>query len=237
MLATPAAEEFIDAARLLRAARAEAEYPRRGALVALSSPSGAGKSSLTRALLAADANLALSVSATTRARRPGEVDGDHYVFLAREEFMRRVAAGEMLEWAEVFGNLYGTPRAPVEAWLAKGVDVLFDIDWQGARQLRAAAPESVVDIFIIPPSLEELERRLTARGQDSAEVIAARMAKAEAEISHWGEYAYLVVNEAFGDALAKIAAILLAERLKRARQEGLNADIAARLAARGLERA
>lgn len=204
----------------------EARFRRRGLLLALSSPSGAGKSSLARAMLASDSNLRLSVSATTRPARPGETEGKDYFFMTREDFLRRTREGEMLEWAEVFGNLYGTPRAPIETWLAQGLDVLFDIDWQGARQLREAMPEAVVDVFILPPSLEELERRLTLRGQDSPEVIRHRMSRAEAEMSHWGEYAYLAINEDFDDSLRKLCAILTAERLKQARQFGLNAHLA-----------
>ena len=220
-----------DAERLLQSARPEARFSRRGALLVLSSPSGAGKSSLARALLASDAELKLSVSATTRPIRPGEAEGRDYFFMTRAEFLKKVETGEMLEWAEVFGNLYGTPRAPVETWMDQGLDVLFDIDWQGARQLREAAPESVVDVFILPPSLEELERRLVSRGQDSAEVVRSRMAKAEAEMSHWSEYSYLVLNEDFDGALRKLAAILLAERLKRVRQLGLGAQLSAQLTA------
>ncbi|SET04394.1 guanylate kinase [Oceanicella actignis] len=195
---------------------------RRGLLFILSSPSGAGKSTLSRRLLASDDAFVFSVSATTRAPRPGEVNGRDYHFLSREEFLRMVEAGQMLEHAEVFGNLYGTPRAPVEAALEAGRDVLFDVDWQGGQQLRnSPLKDAVVSVFILPPSIAELERRLRARGQDSPEVIAGRMAKARDEISHWAEYDYVLVNDDLDRCEAEIRAILAAERLRRERRPGL----------------
>jgi len=194
---------------------------RRGLMLVLSSPSGAGKTTLSRKLLAGDAGLAMSVSATTRAPRPGEVDGRDYHFLDPAAFQRLVEAGGLLEHATVFGKSYGTPRGPVETVLARGGDVLFDIDWQGNRQLAANARPDLVSVFILPPSLEELRRRLAGRGQDSAEVIAERMAKASDEMSHWSEYDYLIVNREIETSVAQLRAILAAERLKRVRQVGL----------------
>ena len=191
---------------------------RRGLMFVLSSPSGAGKSTLARKLLEADENMSLSVSATTRAPRPSEVDGREYKFLGKQQFEEMADAGEFLEHAMVFGNHYGTPRAPVEAMLIQGKDVLFDVDWQGARALRAAEPQDVVGIFILPPSMAELERRLHARAEDSEEVINARMARSLNEISHWEEYDYVLVNTLLEQTLAQIRQILAAERLKRARQ-------------------
>jgi guanylate kinase len=195
--------------------------PRRGLMIVFSSPSGAGKSTLSRLLLARDSAVRMSVSATTRAPRPDEVDGRDYVFLDRETFERRAAAGEFLESAQVFDHYYGTPAGPVEEALAAGHDVLFDIDWQGTQQLAQKAPADLVTIFILPPSLAELERRLTTRAQDSVEVVARRMAKADQEISHWAEYDYVIINDDLEESLAKIRTILAAERMKRARQPGL----------------
>jgi guanylate kinase len=194
------------------------QVARRGLMFALSSPSGAGKSTLARKLIEDDSNMALSVSATTRARRGNEIDGREYRFLDRAQFEAMADQGEFLEWAQVFGNFYGTPRAPVEALLIQGRDVLFDVDWQGARALRAAAPEDVVGIFILPPSMVELERRLHARAEDDAEVIARRMARSADEISHWEEYDYVLVNTRIEETLAQIKQILAAERLKKHRQ-------------------
>lgn len=191
---------------------------RRGLMFVLSSPSGAGKSTLARKLLEADENMSLSVSATTRAPRPSEVDGREYKFLAKEQFEEMADAGEFLEHAMVFGNHYGTPRAHVEAMLIQGKDVLFDVDWQGARALRAAEPQDVVGIFILPPSMAELERRLRARAEDSEDVINSRMARSLNEISHWEEYDYVLVNTLLEQTLVQIKQILAAERLKRARQ-------------------
>jgi guanylate kinase len=191
---------------------------RRGLMFVLSSPSGAGKSTLARKLIEEDANMALSVSATTRPRRASEIDGREYKFMTREQFEEMADRGDFLEHAMVFGNHYGTPRAPVEAMLIQGRDVLFDVDWQGARALRAAAPEDVVGIFILPPSMSELERRLRARNEDSEDVIAKRMARSLDEIGHWEEYDYVLVNTRIEETLSQIKQILAAERLKRTRQ-------------------
>lgn len=198
---------------------------RRGLMFVLSSPSGAGKSTLARKLLEADDNISLSVSATTRAPRASEVDGREYKFLGKQEFEDMADRGEFLEHAMVFGNHYGTPRAPVEAMLIQGRDVLFDVDWQGARALHAAAPEDVVRIFILPPSMAELERRLHARNEDSDDVIRKRMARSLDEISHWEEYDYVLVNTLLEQTLAQIRQILAAERLKRARQMWLRLHV------------
>jgi guanylate kinase len=190
-------------------------------LFVISSPSGAGKSTISRKLLAADSGLEMSVSATTRPPRPGEVDGKDYHFVDLEHFRAMVDAGEFLEWAHVFGNRYGTPKGTVEATLAAGRDVLFDIDWQGAQQLYQQAGGDIVRIFIFPPSMEELERRLRARRTDSDEVIANRMARAATEVSHWDGYDYVLVNDDVDACYANVANILKAERLKRSRQTGL----------------
>ena len=187
----------------------------------MSSPSGAGKTTLSRRLLAADANIAMSVSVTTRTARPGEIDGKDYRFISKEKFAAMRDAGELLEWAEVFGNFYGTPRKPVEEALAHGRDVMFDIDWQGTQQLAQAMEDDLVRIFILPPSAEELRDRLIKRAQDSSTVVAKRMAEASREISHWPEYDYVVVNDDLERADAQIVAILAAERLKRRRRTGL----------------
>jgi len=203
---------------------------RRGLLLVLSSPSGAGKTTLARRLLAADPGLRLSVSVTTRAPRPGEVDGKDYRFIDTAEFERMEAAGELLEWAHVHGNRYATPRAPVSAALQAGEDVLFDIDWQGARQLKARMADDVASVFILPPDGKTLERRLRMRAQDSDEVVARRMAAAATEIEHWGEYDYVIVNADLEASFGALAAILAAERLKRLRQSGLTAFVAGVLA-------
>ena len=188
----------------------------------LSSPSGAGKTTLSRRLLTDDGDITLSVSATTRPPRPGEVDGLDYVFVTPERFAEMVAADDLLEWATVFGNRYGTPRGPVEAALHEGHDVLFDIDWQGTQQLQQTdAASDLVRVFILPPDLAELERRLQGRATDPADVIAGRMARARDEISHWGEYDYILVNDNADLCLAELRAILKAERLRRKRQLGL----------------
>jgi guanylate kinase len=194
---------------------------RRGLLIILSSPSGAGKSTLAARLRAWDPTIRFSVSATTRAPRPGEQDGREYHFVTRARFAGMVGAGEMLEHAEVFGNLYGSPRAPVEQALAEGVDMLFDIDWQGGQQIAQAMRDDVVSVFLLPPSIAALEARLTGRGQDSAEVIAGRMARARDEISHWAEYQYVLVNDDLAATEARLTAIVTAERLRRHRQTGL----------------
>ena len=195
---------------------------RRGLLFILSSPSGAGKSTISRRLLAAEPELSFSVSATTRPPRPGEVDGREYHFRSRDEFTGMVERGEMLEHAEVFGNFYGTPRAPVEDAIAAGRDVIFDVDWQGAQQI-ANSPlrDAVVSVFILPPSIAALEARLKGRAQDSDEVIAGRMKKSRDEISHWAEYGYVLVNADLDECAAEVAAILKAERLRRDRRTGL----------------
>ena len=195
---------------------------RKGLLIILSSPSGAGKSTLARRLMLWDPTLRFSVSATTRAPRPGEEDGREYFFRSRPEFEAMVNAGEMLEHAEVFGNFYGSPKAPVERAMAEGRDTLFDIDWQGGQQVKQAMSSNVVSIFILPPSIAELERRLRSRGQDSEEVIAGRMAKSEAEISHWAEYDYVLINNDLDQAEADLITILKAERMRRDRQPGLS---------------
>ena len=196
---------------------------RRGLLIILSSPSGAGKSTLARRLMAWDPTLRFSVSATTRAPRPGETDGVEYFFKSKDEFAAMVDAGEMLEHAEVFGNFYGTPKAPVEAAMAEGRDTLFDIDWQGGQQVRRSTlAKDVVSIFILPPSIADLEARLRTRAQDSDAVIAGRMAKSRDEISHWGEYDYVIVNRDIDTAEAELKTILLAERARADRQPGLN---------------
>ena len=194
-------------------------------MLIMSSPSGAGKTTITRELLKRDNNITMSVSATTREPRPGEVDGEDYYFVSKTEFERMVSSGEMMEHARVFGNAYGTPKMPVETALAKGHDVLFDVDWQGARDLRQAAGYDQASIFILPPSVEELERRLHTRAQDSDEVVAERMGKATSEMSHWGEYDYIVVNVDVGESVAQVQAILAAERLRRHRQAGLSAFV------------
>ncbi|MBD9528286.1 MULTISPECIES: guanylate kinase [Paracoccus] len=195
---------------------------RSGLLIILSSPSGAGKSTLARRLMEWDPTLRFSVSATTRKPRPGEVEGDHYYFREPGEFRAMVAAGNMLEHAEVFGNLYGTPREPVEEAMRAGRDTLFDVDWQGGQQIRASAlGNHVISIFVLPPSLAELERRLISRGQDAPEVIAGRMQKSRDEISHWAEYDYVIVNEDIDQSAEALKTILTAERLRRARQTGL----------------
>ena len=195
---------------------------RRGLLVILSSPSGAVKSTLAKRLMAWDCRLSFSVSATTRTPRTGELDGREYFFKSRDEFLKMVKDGEMLEHAEVFGNFYGSPKAPVEAAIADGRDVLFDIDWQGGQQItNSALKDAVVSVFILPPSITELERRLNTRGQDTDDVIAGRMTKSRDEISHWAEYDYVLVNDDLDECESRLKTILTAERLKRIRQPGL----------------
>ena len=196
-------------------------FKRRGLLFVLSSPSGAGKSTISRMLLEADKGITMSVSATTRPIRPGEVDGKDYHFVDTEHFKAMVAEGEFLEWAHVFGNRYGTPRGPVEEMLKAGQDALFDIDWQGAQQLHQIAGGDVVRVFILPPSIEELERRLRSRGTDSEEVIEGHMSRAANEIAHWDGYDYVLVNDDAQACFDKVSTILAAERMKRSRQTGL----------------
>jgi guanylate kinase len=197
------------------------KFRRRGVLFVLSSPSGAGKSTISRLLLKSDPSLGMSVSATTRPIRPGEEDGVDYHFVDVPRFKEMVAAGEFLEWAHVFGHRYGTPAQPVDDMLASGRDVLFDIDWQGAQQLHQLAGGDVVRVFILPPSMEELERRLRARATDTDEVITARMARAASEIGHWDGYDYVLVNDDAVACFERVRTILQAERLKRSRQTGL----------------
>jgi len=194
---------------------------RRGLMLVLSSPSGAGKTTLSRLLLERYAAIELSVSVTTRRPRPGEIDGRDYHFIDHARFDAMVAHGDLLEWAEVFGNRYGTPRAPVERVLAAGRDVLFDIDWQGTQQLREKARADVVSVFILPPSAVDLEKRLHSRAQDSGQVIRSRMSRASHEMSHWAEYDYIVINHDVDAAFAEVQSILKAERLKRERRVGL----------------
>ena len=194
---------------------------RRGLMLILSSPSGAGKTTIARKLLESDPDIAMSVSVTTRPMRPGEVDGKDYHFVDQAEFDRMVEANEFFEWAPVFGHCYGTPKAEIRAGLKRGQDYLFDIDWQGTQQLHQKAETDVVPVFILPPSLDELRRRLIGRNTDSPEVIAARMARAQAEISHWDGYDYVVVNDDVDACYAKVREILEAERVRRTRQTGL----------------
>ncbi|MBX9861331.1 MAG: guanylate kinase [Hyphomicrobium sp.] len=195
---------------------------RRGLLLVLSSPSGAGKTSLARALLESDRHIALSISVTTRPPRPGEVDGRDYWFVDEARFKAMRDDNQLLEWATVFGNLYGTPRAPIEQAVAEGRDVLFDIDWQGTQQLSERMAGDLVRVFVLPPSGGALEARLQQRAQDPQDVVAKRMAKAASEISHWAEYDYVIVNGDLAESIAGLKAILAAERLRRDRMTGLS---------------
>jgi guanylate kinase len=194
---------------------------RRGLMFILSSPSGAGKTTLSRMLLAADSEIKLSVSATTRPPRPGEIDGVHYHFVSDATFDRMVEEDDFYEWAHVFDHRYGTPKGAIRAALKEGQDFLFDIDWQGTQQLYQKDQQDVVRVFILPPSIDELHRRLAGRATDSAEVIAARMERAQSEISHWDGYDYVIINDDVNDCFGKVRAILDAERMKRQRQTGL----------------
>jgi guanylate kinase len=198
-----------------------ADITRRGLMLVLSSPSGAGKTSISREILRRESGLTMSVSATTRAKRPGELHGTDYFFVDKTEFGLMINRGEFLEHAKVFDNYYGTPRSFVEEKLTAGLDVLFDIDWQGTQQLREEAKSDLVSVFILPPSTYELERRLNARAQDPAHVVAARMSKAADEMSHWPEYDYIIVNSDLDASVARVQSILTAERCKRDRQVGL----------------
>lgn len=198
---------------------------RRGLLLVLSSPSGAGKTSLSRALLEADPHIALSVSVTTRKPRPGEVEGRDYFFVDEKTFEAMAGNDQLLEWATVFGNYYGTPRAPIAEAIAQGRDVLFDIDWQGTQQLAERMAGDLVRVFVLPPSGEALEQRLHTRAQDPDEVVAKRMAQASSEISHWAEYDYVIVNAELAESSAALRAILAAERLRRDRMTGLSSFV------------
>jgi len=204
---------------------ASTHIARRGVMLVLSSPSGAGKTTLAKALLAAEAGVVMSVSVTTRAPRPGEAEGRDYRFIDAATFERMRDGGELLEWAHVHGNLYGTPGAPVMAALGAGRDVLFDIDWQGAQQLAASAPADLVRVFILPPSAAALGQRLHARAQDGADVVARRLAAAGVEIDHWPEYDYVIVNDIVAESLVVLRGILAAERQRASRQTGM-ADFA-----------
>ncbi|WP_051279125.1 guanylate kinase [Hellea balneolensis] len=200
----------------------EMKANRRGIMVVLSSPSGAGKTTLTRMLLKENPDMAMSVSATTRQPRPGEKDGEDYYFISKNKFTDMVDDDEFLEYAKVFDNFYGTPRAPVEQALGDGRDVVFDIDWQGAQQLTQAAADDLVKIFILPPNMVELEKRLRTRAQDSDDVISKRMSKSENEISHWPEYDYVIVNENVETAMEELRTIVASERMRRRRQPWLS---------------
>jgi guanylate kinase len=203
----------------------EMKLNRRGIMVVLSSPSGAGKTSLTKQILKTSKNILMSVSATTRQPRPSEVDGEDYIFLSKSKFSEMIDNDEFLEYAKVFDNFYGTPRAPVEDALAGGFDIVFDIDWQGAQQLTQAAANDLVKIFILPPNMQELENRLRSRAQDSDDVIARRMSKSENEISHWAEYDYIIINEDITEAIEELNTIVNAERMKRLRQPWLGSFV------------
>jgi guanylate kinase len=206
------------------------DITRRGIMLVLSSPSGAGKTTLTRNLLEQEDNVSLSISATTRARRASEIDGVHYHFMSKRQFERMRDSGDLLEWAEVHGNLYGTPREPVEQALAQGRDVLFDIDWQGTRQLYEKMRDDVVSIFVLPPTARELKSRLERRAEDSASIIAERLRNGAEEILHWNEYDYVLVNRDLDKSFARVRAILTAERLKRVKMPNLEAFVAQLLA-------
>ena len=207
---------------MVQARRTHPNIARRGLMLVLSSPSGAGKTTLSRLLLRSDRKVELSISVTTRPKRRGEINGRDYHFVDRARFDEMIAGGELLEWAEVFGHRYGTPRQPVTKALQAGRDVLFDIDWQGTQQLRKKEGADLVSVFILPPSARQLERRLKRRARDSKDVIRSRMAKAAGEMSHWDEYDYIIINHNIDCALAELRAILAAERLKRKRQIGLS---------------
>lgn len=208
--------------------------PRRGLMFVLASPSGAGKTSMAKRILAEDRDISLSVSATTRAPRVGEVDGVDYHFVDDAAFDRLVQDNALLEWAHVFGKRYGTPREPVRDALAVGHDILFDIDWQGTQQLKARDSKDVVSVYILPPSLAELEKRLRSRGTDSPEIIADRMSRAASEISHWGEYDYVLVNDDFEACLAQIRSILGAERQRRSRRKSYLSEFVRDMLAQGI---
>jgi guanylate kinase len=210
---------------MARSARNKKSTSRRGLMLVLSSPSGAGKTTLSRMLLKADRAVELSVSVTTRPRRRGEVNRRDYHFIDRDRFDAMVKAGDLQEWAEVFGHYYGTPRKPVQKALKRGRDVLFDIDWQGTQQLSEKARGDIASIFVLPPSIPELERRLHTRALDDEAVIRRRMAKAASELSHWAEYDYVIINDTLDHAFAEVQAILAAERMKRDRQAWISAYV------------
>lgn len=203
----------------------ESSFGRRGFMFVLSSPSGAGKTTLSRLLLEKDDNLSLSISATTRPKRSKETDGEDYFFLEKDDFMTKLKSNEFLEHAKIFGHYYGTPKEKVQKSLTSGIDVLFDVDWQGTHQLTQNARDDVVSVFILPPTMQELERRLRSRAQDSEEVILERMSKANREISHWYGYDYVIVNKSIEESLDKIYNILIAERLRRIRQNNLSSFV------------
>jgi guanylate kinase len=200
---------------------ANIDIARRGIMLIVSSPSGAGKTTLTRALLGEEKKVSLSISVTTRARRPSEIEGVHYRFISKRDFEILRDAGELLEWAEVHGNFYGTPRAPVEHALNEGRDVLFDIDWQGTLQLYDKVRSDVVSVFVLPPTADELRGRLIRRAEDTPEIVQRRLRNALEEIPHWREYDYVLVNQDLGESLTRLRAILTAERLKRVRQQDI----------------
>ena len=204
---------------------APAQRPRRGLLIVLSSPSGAGKTTISRMLLTADSQVTMSISATTRPARPGEVEGKDYHFVDDAKFARMVEDEQLAEWAYVFDHRYGSPKEPIKDALKAGRDILFDIDWQGTQQLSGAFGTDLVRIFILPPSMAELDRRLHSRGTDSDDVIAGRMQRAAGEIGHWAEYDYVLINDQMETCLSKVQAIVAAERLKRTRQPGLVAFV------------
>jgi guanylate kinase len=204
----------------------QADITRRGIMLVLSSPSGAGKTTLTRNLLEQEENVALSVSVTTRARRPSEIDGVHYHFVSKQQFEGMRDSGQLLEWAEVHGNYYGTPREPVEKALSAGRDVLFDIDWQGTQQLYEKMPNDVVSVFVLPPSADELKMRLERRAEDSEGVISERLRNAAEEFRHWNEYDYILVNRDLDKSFTRLRSILTAERLKRVKMPNLEKFVA-----------
>lgn len=210
---------------MARSVRNRKSIARRGLMLVLSSPSGAGKTTLSRMLLKVDRGVELSVSVTTRPKRRGEVNGRDYHFIDRDQFDAMVRAGDLLEWAEVFGHYYGTPRKPVQKALRLGRDVLFDIDWQGTQQLSEKARGDIASIFVLPPSIPELERRLHTRALDDEAVIRRRMAKAASELSHWAEYDYVIINDTLDHAFAEVQTILAAERMKRDRQVWISAYV------------
>ncbi|BCH65545.1 guanylate kinase [Agrobacterium vitis] len=203
------------------AASKNATIPRRGLMLVISSPSGAGKSTISRTLMDIDKQIGMSVSVTTRQRRPSEIEGVHYHFISQREFERLKASDALLEWAEVHGNFYGTPREPVEVAMSEGRDMLFDIDWQGAQQLQEKMAADVVSVFILPPTMTELQSRLHRRAEDSEEVIQTRLTNSRSEIEHWREYDYVIVNDDLNSAFDAVQSIVKAERLRRDRRPGL----------------